>query len=397
MTNDAVSTAPASPARRKLSGKPLFYGALAVAFALVAYKLSRPPPLPDAAAGVSRGTPYLDGEFIRYSPEFAQREQLKAVPVEPEELTPEISLAGAVTYDARRVVAIGARIEGRVRTVTRVEGEDVKASEVMAELESVELGRAQAEVLKARAQLGVAELDEQRERRLADAKISPERDAQYAHANAEARRVERAAAERAVEAMGGTVGGEAGVLKLKSPIAGRVIEMHIKRGESVEPSDTLFVVADLSRVWVELTVYERQLVAIREGDAVQLTFPSIPGKAVATTVEYVSEVIDPTTRTGHVRLEVDNLDGAVRPGLSVTAVVRASGRRANSLVVPKSAITRVDGKPTVFVELEPGRVQPRTVELGAEAADRVAVLGGLTEGQRVISGGVLALKAEVFR
>jgi cobalt-zinc-cadmium efflux system membrane fusion protein len=306
-------------------------------------------------------------------------------------------VTGAVTYDARRVAAIGARIDGRIRTLSKVEGEDVKAGEPMAELESVELGKAQAEVMKVRAREKVAKLDEERERRLADARVSPERDAQFAKANAEALTAERVAAEKAVEALGGSVDGELGVLRLRAPLTGRIVESKVKRGETVEPSDTLFVVADLSKVWVELSVFERDLPAVREGDEVEIRLPSARQVSIKGKIAHVSEVIDTETRSAHVRVEVENSAKLLRPGLSVLGVIHASGPRESRLVVPRPAITRIDGKPTVFVQVSEGVVEPRAVELGPEDTDRVAIVKGLDAGDQVVTGGVLALKAEVFR
>ncbi|MBL8923441.1 MAG: efflux RND transporter periplasmic adaptor subunit [Myxococcaceae bacterium] len=376
---------------------PLIVGGAVLAL-LVAALLFRPSvepaaPPPDS----SRGTPYLDGEFIRFSSAFAQREKLTFTASKDEELTPTLQVTGAVTYDARRVVAIGARIAGRVRTLAKVEGEDVKAGELIAELESVELGKAQAEVMKVRAREKVARLDEERERRLADAKVSAERDAQFARANAEALTAERVAAEKAVEALGGTVDGELGILRLRSPLTGRIVESHVKRGETVEPADTLFVVADLSQVWVELAVFERDLPAVREGDTVDLRIPSARSVSMSGRIAHISEVIDTETRSSHVRVEVDNAQKLLRPGLSVLGVIHATGPRESFLLVPRAAVTRVDGRPTVFVEVGEGVVEPRPVELGIEDNDHVAILKGLKSGERVVSTGVLALKAEVFR
>ncbi len=377
---------------------PVVLGAVVLGVVVVAVlfkpeggRASTPAILPE------RGTPFLDGEFIRFSKQFAEREKIAFAVAKEEVLTPALQVTGAVTYDARRVAAIGARIGGRVRMLSKVEGEDVKAGEAMAELESVELGRAQAEVMKVRAREKVARLDEERERRLADAKVSSERDAQFARANAEALTAERVAAEKGVEALGGTVEGELGVLRLRSPLTGRIVESKVKRGETVESSDTLFVVADLSKVWVELAVYERDLPAVREGDEVEVRIPSAGQPPIMGRIAHISELIDHETRSAHVRVEVDNAKAQLRPGLSVVGVVHASGPRQSLLVVPRRAVTRVDGKPTVFLEVSEGVVEPRPVELGAEDVDSVAVLSGLKAGDKVVAAGVLALKAEVFR
>lgn len=395
MSEQTMTPPPQVPQMKKW---PVLIGA-ALLTALVAFVFLRKGADPAATTTevVARGTPYLDGEYIRFSSEFAQRERVTFAPATEELLTPALQVTGAVTYDARRVAAIGARISGRVRTLAKVEGEDVKGGEVMAELESVELGKAQAEVMKVRAREKVARLDEERERRLADAKVSPERDAQFAKANAEALTAERVAAEKAVEALGGTVDGELGVLRLRSPLTGRIVESKVKRGETVEPSDTLFVVADLTKVWVELSVFERDLPAVRENDEVEVRIPSARQFVIKGRIAHVSEVIDPETRSAHVRVEVDNSERLLRPGLSVLGVIHASGPRESRLTVPRAAVTRIDGKPTVFVAVGEGVVEPRQVELGPEDTDSIAVVKGVKAGDKVVSGGILALKAEVFR
>ncbi len=350
------------------------------------------------AQSAEHATPWLENGVIRYPTSFANREKIGFTEAKEGVLTPSLYVTGSVTCDARRVAEIGARIEGRVRSVSKVEGEDVSAGEVVAELESVELGKSQAEVLKARAKEQVAKLDAERERKLADAKISAERDAQFAQAAAEAATAERIAAEKSVEALGGTVGGEVGILKLRSPLAGRIVEHRARRGATVSPTDTMLVVADLSRVWVEFSVFERDVSAVREGDRIDI-YPADRATPYPATVAHVSEVIDPTHRTAHVRVELPNPDGALRPGLSVTGTLHTSGPRHSQLMVPRRAVTRIDGKPTVFVRsaASENAVEPREVKVGPEDADDIAVLEGLNAGEQVVTSGVLALKAEVFR
>ncbi len=350
-----------------------------------------------AAVAAERSTPWLQDGRIHYPASFAAREKLTFTEAAETTLTPNLYVTGEVTWDARRIAAIGARIEGRLRSVAKVEGEEVRAGEVVAELESVELGKAQAEVLKVRAREQVASLDAERERKLADAKVSAERDAQFAAATLEALRAERQAAEKAVEALGGTVSGELGVLRLKSPMTGSVVEAKVQRGRTVSSTDTVLVVADLEKVWVELTVFERDLPALRLGDAVDLKLPADPTRVLSGRISHIAEAIDPQRRSAHVRVEMENTERQLRPGLSVTASVHASGPRGVALTVPKSAVTRIDGEPTVFVQAGADAVEPRVVVLGAEDAETVSVTRGLKAGEPVVSHGVLALKAEVFR
>jgi membrane fusion protein, heavy metal efflux system len=159
----------------------------------------------------------------------------------------------------------------------------------------------------------------------------------------------------------------------------------------------MMLVADLSKVWIELSVFERDLPAVREGDEVEVRLPADKSTVFTGTVAHVAEVIDPEKRAARVRVELDNADRRLRPGLSVTAEIHASGPRAERLTVPRVAVTRIDGKPTVFVKVGQSAVEPRELKLGAEDADDVAVVEGLKAGDEVVTSGVLALKAEVFR
>jgi len=197
-----------------------------------------------APAAEAASIPKLKDGIIWYPQSFAEREGITVETASEALLTPEISVTGLVAWDQRRVSAIGARIEGRVSELLKVEGDEVKEGEVVVKLESVELGKAQAEVQKARAHEQVAKIDADRLRKLADGKISPERDAQFAEANSEALSAGRRAAETALQALGGTMDGEVGTVRLRSPIAGKVVQIKARRGETVHPTDTLLVVAD---------------------------------------------------------------------------------------------------------------------------------------------------------
>ncbi|MBX7101407.1 MAG: efflux RND transporter periplasmic adaptor subunit [Myxococcaceae bacterium] len=351
----------------------------------------------DEVAAPGNDAPVVEGDVIRFSPEFAKRAGITTAPVTVERLEPLVTAHGAVTFDPRRFAAVGARITGRVRQLDAVVGDQVKAGQVLAELESAELGRAEAGVLSARAREKAAEADFKRERRLADAHISPERDAEAAAATYAAARADRVAAEKTVEALGGDFDARLGVLVLRSPIDGRVVASRASRGQTLEPSHTVLEVADLRVVWVNLQVYERDLGAIRVGDAVELTAQSGGGARLEGRVDHVGDLIDPETHTAPVRVVVPNEPIALRPGQSVTARIHTSGPAAHALSVPSSAVTRVDGKPTVFLARGEGTVEPRPIVTHAEDGVRVGVSEGLKEGDRVVLGGLFALKSEIYR
>ena len=215
------------------------------------------------AAKSTRDVPYLDGRWIRYSQGFAERAGLTFGAAASGELAPLVYVTGTVTFDPDRVAAVGARIAGRVRKVDKLEGDVVKRGDVLAEIESAELGGAQAALISARARTRRPRPTRSRRKEIGpEAKISSYRDAELAAAAAEAARAELIAAESRVHAMGGDPGGEPGVLLLQSPLAGKIVARNLSRGQFVEPTLTAFKVADLSRVFVELAVFERDVASI---------------------------------------------------------------------------------------------------------------------------------------
>jgi cobalt-zinc-cadmium efflux system membrane fusion protein len=374
-------------------------GALAalVGAGALGWRVAHPAEAATADGDTRRDVPHLEGALIRFSAAFGRRAGIKIAPATATELSPLLTVTGTVTFDPQLMAAVGARISGRVRQVRRFEGDEVRAGEPLAEIESAELGQAQALLISAHAHAEAATANENRERQLADARVSSEREAEQARATAAAARADLFAAEQRVRALGGLPDGEVGILILKSPIAGKVVEAKVSRGQSVEPTTTLFRIADLHRLWVELAVFERELASIAAGDAVEISPQTSATTVVAGQVARVGDVIDLDTRSADVRIVVDNRDGSLRPGQSVLARVHTARAVAPALVVPREAVVSVDGHPLVFVAPDDTSVEPRTVTLGARDSTRVEIASGLAPGDRIVVEGVFALKSELFR
>jgi cobalt-zinc-cadmium efflux system membrane fusion protein len=366
----------------------------ALALLLVWHRAANSDKPPDK---LGRDVPYLDGQWIRYSSQFAQRTGLAFGTVARGPLSPIVHVTGTVTFDPDRVADIGARISGRVRSVRRLEGDQVQRGDVLAEIESAELGEAQAALISARAHAAAAMANEKREKELAEAKISSHREAELAAATAAAARADLLAAQSRVHAMGGRESGEPGVLLLQSPLAGKVVKRNLSRGQFVEPTLTAFRVADLSRVFIALAVFERDVAAIRSGDSVELSAANGAGAPVHGSVAYAGDEIDLQTKTAAVRVIVEQPDTPLRPGQSVLAKIQTSARAGHTLVAPRDAVTSIDGKPTVFVAHDELSVEPRSVKLGRQDASHVEIIDGLRAGERVVVNGVFALKSEIFR
>ncbi|MFO0755045.1 MAG: efflux RND transporter periplasmic adaptor subunit [Byssovorax sp.] len=389
-------TVPApSPARSRRVLIGLGAAALLLAAGVLGLRLTRGGPGP--AALPPPDVPHLDGKAIVFSKAFIERSGVKTTAVREAPLTPVVKVTGTVTYDPEYQAAVGTRIQGLVRKLSRIEGDSVKEGDLLAEIESAELGQAQASVSMVAAQKRAAELNAARERELSARKLSTAREAEVAEATLAEHQALLSAAQQKVVALSGSTPGRFGVYALRAPLTGTVVERTISAGQSVESHLVAFRVADLDHLWIELSVFERSVAAIRKGDVVEVRSPSHPDEVITGTVAYVGEEIDRITRSAAVRVKVDNHARKLRPGQSVTATIRASGRTKSGLLLPKSAVIFVDGKPTVFLTEGEGRVIPTPVTLGASDGEDLEITGGLALGQVVVSEGAFALKSELFR
>jgi membrane fusion protein, heavy metal efflux system len=348
-----------------------------------------------SAASLAHGDASARGP-VAVSPELLARMNVRTAPPEARAIAPQVDVVGTATFDPQRLAAVGTRIAGRVVAVHKFEGDVVKRGDVLAEIESAELGQAQAAIGTARVRAQTAEANFAREQTMLESHATSERDVERAREAALVARAELVAADKRVQAMGGDTGGPIGVLRLRSPIHGKVVERRVAPGQTVDATFTAFRVADLRQLWAELAVFERDLSALRAGDAVDLATQADPTVTERGRIAHVGDVIDQESRTARVRVEVDNERGALRPGQAVVAHVHTAPKEA-AMVVPADAVVTVDGKPIVFVARPDGAFDPRPVVLGARDNDRVEITSGLTRDESIAVSGVFALKSELFR
>ncbi|MEO6420671.1 MAG: efflux RND transporter periplasmic adaptor subunit [Polyangiaceae bacterium] len=355
------------------------------------------------ALAAEQDIPHVEGHAIVFSEKFAARAGVKAVPVVRTPLTPVVQVPGTVTFDSAHVSAAGTRIRGFVRHVFKVEGDAVKKGEPLAEIESVELGSAQAEFAVAAAKKRAAERNAARESDLLAHSLTTAREEEVARSELEEQKAMLAAASQRVGALGGAATGARGTYLVHSPIQGTIVERGISAGQSVEADLVAFRLAELDYLWIELHVFEREIGDLHRGDHVEITPAGDRQKKIEGTVTYVGEVIDPVTRSGEVRVKFDNTERVLRPGQSVVARVRPATLAREALVVPVVAITYIDGRPHVFSVDVPDaagaitRVLVTEVKLGMSDGEQQEIVRGVVEGQKVVTVGVFALKSELFR
>ncbi|NLE87063.1 MAG: efflux RND transporter periplasmic adaptor subunit [Myxococcales bacterium] len=356
---------------------------------------------PEASVTVAPDVPRVEGERIAFSDTFAKRIGLETAEVRLGPLTPVISVVGTVALDPEHLAAVGTRLRGLVRSMHKFEGDDVKKGELLAEIDSAELGEAQASVRMLGAQRDAAKMNAEREQQLLERQLSTAREAEVAMAELKKYDALQKAAQQRVRALSGQSGEgnpALGRYSLRSPIDGTIIDRGISTGQSVEADLVAFRIANLDYLWVELAVFERSLNGIQVDDKVYLSPLSDPNLRIEGRVEHIGAQINPDTRSADVRIEIDNRSRSLRPGQAVTAEIHASKAATGPvLVIPTSAVTVVDGQPTVFVSEGPTTVRTVPVQLGQASENEQQVLSGLKEGQRVVVKGVFALKSELFR
>jgi cobalt-zinc-cadmium efflux system membrane fusion protein len=356
-----------------------------------------------AAEGTAEAKPaelpqFQDGVIVLPAV-FAEKANLQTTVVETTEITPVIHVTGVLEFDELLIAEVGSRISGRIREVKVIEGTKVEPGTVLATIESAELGKAQADINAVAAKTKVAGRDKERKEKLLAEGITSQRAAELASQEVSITAAELRAAKQRVQALGGDAGDSKalGVLALASPITGDVVRVRVFRGQAVEPSYTAFTIADRSSLWVRLNVFEGEVINVRAGDSVEIASQVTPDEVLTGTVTFVSTVLDPVTRSAEVRVVVPNEAGKLRVGQAVNARIRPSASRKQALAIPRKAMVQVDGKATVFVEVGERSLMPRTIEIGAQSPDMVEVTKGLEPGDRIVSDGVFALKAELFR
>lgn len=273
----------------------------------------------------------------------------------------------------------------------------------MAVLESRELADAMADLLAANERLSLAQATFEREERLWQDRVSSEQDYLDARNGVAEARIASRAAEQKLHALGfsqaevGRLSEEHDVnltiYRVTAPFDGTVIQRHITLGETVSASESVFTVADLSTVWIDLSVYQKNIGAVRAGQSVRIT--TTHGDEAVLPIAFVQPMFGEETRTALARIIADNSLGVWHPGFFVTAHVATSTTEEVSILAPLSAVIRMeDGDDVVFVETE-HFFEPRTVSLGQRSTDQVEIAGGLEPGERYVVRGGFSLKAEL--
>jgi membrane fusion protein, heavy metal efflux system len=350
----------------------------------------------DEAAEPGHDASLPEGRIV-LSPEALKNAALELSTAGPGELSVTLSLPGEVSLNQDTLAHVTPRVSGTAREVRKNVGEAVKKGEVLALLDSRDLAESQREFLASKERLSLAEATFARAEQLQKENVSAEKDFLAAkQALAEARIEERSAAQK-LRAVGGAAGGGNGYA-LVAPFAGTIIEKHISVGEVLSEQTRAFTVADLSSVWVNVTVYAKDLSRVAVGQAAEVRAEGIASPAQGT-ILYLGQVVGEVTRSATARVVLREPGAAWRPGLFATAEVTVARVQA-AVVVDDSALQTVAKRQVVFVQQGEAFV-PRPLVLGRSGKGKsgdarlVEVLEGLVAGERYVSKNSFILKSEL--
>jgi Cu(I)/Ag(I) efflux system membrane fusion protein len=281
----------------------------------------------------------------------------------------ETRVVGTLTYAEPRRAYVNARVMGWVeRLYADYMGKPVHKGEPLLALYSPELVSAQEEYLSAR-RLGDSSLTTAARRRL-DLWNIPEDQIDSLERTGRARRT----------------------IVLRAPMAGEIAEKMVTDGQAVQVGENLFLIADRSVLWVDLAVYEMDARSLRIGAPVSVSVDALPGKTYEGRITFIHPSVDEKTRTLTARAEVVNRDGALRPGMYATALIRPAAAKA--LTVPTEAVLPTGMQNLVFVNRGDGQFIPRPVAVGVHGDSLVEVVQGLKPGDEVIASATYLLDSE---
>lgn len=350
---------------------------------------------------------------IRLTPAAIAEAGITTWKVQVVDLSHLLSLTGSVGYDENRLLHVAANVKGRVASIPVDLGARVKAGDPLLVIESVDLGRTREEFAKKLSSFNVSASAYERAKKLVAANAISAGEFQAREGDYLAKKAAVASAERTLHLYGDSEeavarlrasagdhehsAADGASLTLRAPFAGRVIDRKVTPGALFEALQPLMTLADLGSVWVFLNAYEKDLALLHDGLPMTLRTDAYPQESFHGRIDFLGSVVDPQTRSVRVRATVENREGKLRPGLFVKAqldVPKPQSEARAIVAVPQAALQTLEGRSTVFVQVEPGVFARRHVEVGHSFEGFTEILAGIKAGDVVATEGSFVLKSE---
>lgn len=352
--------------------------------------------LPTSTQRGSADEPIQDPNIIDITPDSQELDApnwvLNVQPVEVRPFSETLRVTGKVDFDEQRVARIGASVTGRVIELIAIPGQEVEPGDILARINSTELGQSQLAYLKARAADELAQRAAERARILFKEDVIAKADLQRRESEASTAAAERRAMADQLQVLGmqpkqietlGQTGNVNSIIGVTASIPGTVVERRIVQGQVVQPADALFTVSDLSVVWVTAQVPEQEAYLLAPEQPMKIEIPALRNRVYEGKLVHVGELVSDDSRTVAARTVIENPDRQLKPGMLATMLI--SGTAVDRPVVPASAVIREDGYDHVFVELADHQFKLIIVRLGPESNGVRPVISGIEPGTRIVT------------
>ncbi len=341
------------------------------------------------------------------SPEVVRAVGFEYIQVQPAPLVRAVERNAELAYNANRYARLSSRAGGVVAEMKKDLGETVKRGDVLAVVDSTDLGTAKSDLLQALETAKLWETNAARERTLVEKGVGIEREALEAETKAAESRIAVNRARQRLRNLGLTKesiaavekeGDTGSLLELVAAFDGMVVERNAVMGEVVEPGKPLLAVADTGTIWALVDLVEADLAVIKVGQQATVTIDGLLGKSFSGRVTWISTQVDPKTRTLKARVELDNGAGLLRANMFGRARINAGDSR-QAITVPKEAVQWEGCCNVAFVKSNDAGTtfKPARLMLAYDAGDRYEVAAGLNPGDTIVTRGSYILKNEILK
>lgn len=341
------------------------------------------------------------GNPLEITPGPELRQQIKVGKARWEAVSGTLRVAGRVEADQTRITRVSTPVTGRIIELDAFEGQLVKRGQVLGTVYSTDLSSTQSAFLKAYSQRQLAERAVSRGRQLLEAGVIGEAELQRREAELEQAAAELSASREQLRVLGlseeevgklETTHIVNSIIHIVSSLEGTVMERKATVGQVVQAVEPVFIVADLSNVWLVADIPEQRALSIQIGKTVEAEIPALPGERIKGTLSFVSAVVNPDTRTIRTRINLANGKHKYKPAMLATMTLVDGAERR--LVIPSSAVVRDGNQDYVFCQTGPNTYVLHPVRLGEEFQEVRVLLDGLGEGDRIVTNGAFHLNNE---
>ncbi len=343
-------------------------------------------------------------EVVKLSMQSVQENKIEITQVIEGELTGAIIAPAKILPNQDLEAYVGSLVQGRVNKVFVNIGDYVKKGQILMQIEGLQIGEIKAQFLKAKANLNYTEANFNRLKTLIEQNVGSQKSYLEAKAEFEKAKAEFNAEDKKIHSIGlvdkdvDEANGEnehiAGLLPVKSPIEGVVVERNIAIGQLVEPNSTSFRIINTSILFADGQIYENDLQRIAGKPEITLTTSAYGETRFKGRIIYISDILDKETRTFKIRAVLSNNDRKLKPEMFAEMEIPTS-KSANALIVPAEAVVKDAKENYLFIAINDSTFQKKEVVLGSSQGEFIEIKKGVSKGERIVSKGTFVLKSEM--